>query len=178
MIRCIVSTLHEWLAVAVLNTQGGCWCCHECSSCCKYRSVCVCVLCICVCAAGVTSANNDRVNLVVTIQEGESEQVGNEAPHIPNGDTDSTGTLKEQVSEFSALQMRSNKEQMPALPNCKEVSPLSHLSVPLLQNALGQRYKKQLVCRMRGRKERREVYSEIDLKSTQSTLHSNHCSSQ
>ena len=120
----------------------------------------------CVCAGRDTSAN-DRVNPIVTIQEGESEQVGNEAPNIPNGDTDSTDTLKDQVSEFSALQMRYNKEQMPALPNCKEVSPLSHLSVPLLQNALGQRYKKQLVCRMRGRKERREVYSEIDLKSTQ-----------
>ena len=88
-------------------------------------------------------------------------------PISQNRDTDSTDTLKDQVSEFSALQMRYNKEQMPALPNCKEVSPLSHLSVPLLQNALGQRYKKQLVCCMRGRKERREVYSEINLKSTQ-----------
>ena len=120
----------------------------------------------CVCAGRDTSAN-DRVNPIVTIHEGEGEWVGNEASNIPNGDTDSIDTLKDQVSEFSALQTRYNKERMPALPNCKEVSPLSHLSVPLLQNALGQRYKKQLVCRMRGRKERREVYSEIDLKSTQ-----------
>ena len=37
----------------------------------------------------------------------------------------STSTLKDQVSEFSALQMWYNKVQMPALPNCKEVSPLS-----------------------------------------------------
>ena len=75
--------------------------------------------------AGDTSTNNERVNPIVTIQEGESEQVGNEATSIPNGDADSTGTLKDQVSEFRALQMRSNKEQMPALSNCKEVSPLS-----------------------------------------------------
>ena len=102
-------------------------------------NMCACVyacICACMCADGDISAN-DRVNPIVTIQEGESEQVGNEAPNIPNGDTDSTGILKDQVSEFSALQTRSNKEQMPALPNCKEVSSLSHLSVPLLQNALG-----------------------------------------
>ena len=55
--------------------------------------------------AGETSAN-DRVNPIVTIQEGESEQDGNEALNIPDGDTYSTGTLKDQVSEFSALQMR------------------------------------------------------------------------
>ena len=48
--------------------------------------------------AGDTSAN-DRVNPITTIQEGESEQVGDEAPCIPNGATDSTGGLKDQVSE-------------------------------------------------------------------------------
>ena len=48
--------------------------------------------------AGDTSAN-DRVNPIATIQEGESERVGDEAPCIPNGATDSTGGLKDQVSE-------------------------------------------------------------------------------
>ena len=57
--------------------------------------------------AGDTSANNDRVNPIVTIQEGESEQVENEAPNISNEDTDSADTLKDQVS-----QMRYNKVQM------------------------------------------------------------------
>ena len=65
------------------------------------------------------------------------------------------------------MAIKQTSTPLTSLPNCKEVSTLSHISLSLLQNALGQRYKKQLVCRMRGRKERREVYSEIDLKSTQ-----------
>ena len=46
-----------------------------------------------------TSAN-DRVNPMVTIEEGESERVRNEAPNVPNGDTESTGILKDRVSEL------------------------------------------------------------------------------
>ena len=74
--------------------------------------------------AGDTCAN-DRVNPIATIQEGEGELVGDEAPSIPNGVTDSTIILKDQVSELNKLQEGYSKACMSTLPTCKGTT-LSH----------------------------------------------------
>ena len=74
--------------------------------------------------AGDTCAN-DRVNPIATIQEGEGELIGDEAPSIQNGVTDSTVILKDQVSELNTLQEGYSKACMSTLPTCK-VTTLSH----------------------------------------------------
>ena len=73
----------------------------------------------------INTCANDRVNPIATIQEGEGELVGDEAPDIQNGVTDSTVTLKDQVSELRTLQEGYSKVYMSTLPTCK-VTTLSY----------------------------------------------------
>ena len=74
--------------------------------------------------AGDTCAN-DRGNPIATIQEGEAELVGDEAPGIQDGVTNSTVILKDQVSELNTLRKGYSKACVSTLPTCK-VTTLSH----------------------------------------------------